>query len=97
MVQNRDIYIQKYAMLLNCEPNAYAVAAAKISQECEFISASVIALGLTARDDEQLAYARKFAEHLKEYLGENYKYVDAQWLAEYIQAYVAEVDTTYRW
>lgn len=97
MTQNRELYIQKYAQFLGCAPDAYSVAAKKISTEGEFISASVIALGLSAKDPDQLSYARKFATFLQNYLGESYSNIDANWLAEFIQAYVTETDTSYRW
>lgn len=95
--QNREAYLQKYATILKCPGDAYSVAAKLIATSGEFNSAACIVLGLSARDDEQANYARKFGQYLKEYVGEGYENIDAEWLAAFVSSYVSEVDPSYKW
>lgn len=95
--EDRNKYITKYAAQIGVNPDAYSVAAYLISQNKNFQSACCFIFGLSARDPEQLAYVRKAADYLQNYLGDSYTEVTAEWLSEFVGGYVTEVDPSYRW
>lgn len=95
--QNRDLYIAEYAKVLQCDANAFAIAATVIRDNKAYVQACLFILNLSARDPEQLAYAKKAAAYLEEYVGESYKDLTSEWLYEFANNYVTDVDTGYRW
>lgn len=96
-LQDRQKYIEKYADFLGCERTPYAIGAKLIRDKKQYFSAAFFMLGLSARVEDQTAYARKFSEFLKKYLKDDTSGVTADWLYEFCTAYVTEVDTSYRW
>lgn len=95
--QERQKYLAKYAQQLGCDPTPYAVACTIMKSQKQYFSAALFMLGLSARDEEQVAYARKCSEYLKKYINDDPSGVTPEWLYEFCTAYVSEVDTSYRW
>ena len=95
--EDRNKYVQEYARFLDVPADPFSIAAKIIQDEKAFTRACLFIFGLTKQDPEQLNYARKAARYLEEYLGDNYKEIDANWLYQFVTGYVQNVDTSYKW
>lgn len=98
-VTEREEYVKAYAQFLGCAANPFSIALKIIRGEQAFRRACVFMFQLDARDEEQMSYARRAGDYLKETLGESYNDPDLteDWLYQFVSGYIESVDASYKW
>lgn len=93
--EDRERYIKEYAEVLGVPPNAFEIAAEQIRTHQQYKTACAFAFNLSRHDPKHVEYITRAAEWLKNYVGENYSEVTADWMYQLVVGYTQEVDPSY--